>query len=205
MKLYDITRTLSPDMAIYPGNPPVEFEVHEGETSTHTRIVLGTHTGTHVDAPRHVFRHGKGVDELSLEKLCGRCRIFDLRGVKEKITIADLEPYAIEKGERILVRTTNSERDFEDFYDDFVYLDGDCADYLIEKGICLFGIDYLSVKKKGGNDHRPHTSLLEKEIIILEGLDLRTISEGFYDLFALPLKLEGIDGASVRAILKEVV
>ncbi len=203
MKIYDITRTLSPSIAIYPGNPPVEFEVFEGETSTHTKVSFGTHTGTHIDAPRHVFKDGKGVDHIPLDILCGECRVLDLRAVKESIKIQDLEPYHIQKGERILVRTKNSDNDFKKFTSEYIYLDGDASDWLAEKEIVLFGIDYLSIKKRGGNDHRPHTSLLEKDIIIFEGLDLRSIEEGDYMFVGLPLKLQGLDGSPVRAILMQ--
>lgn len=201
MKIYDITRTLSPSMVIYPGNPPVEFEVFEGETSTHTKVSFGTHTGTHIDAPKHVFKNGKGVDLISLNVLCGECRVLDLRSVKESVKIQDLESYRIKKGERILVRTKNSDNDYKEFISDYIYLDGDASDWLAEKEITLFGIDYLSIKKRGGSDHRPHTSLLEKDILIFEGLDLRAIEEGEYMFVGLPLKLQGLDGSPVRAIL----
>lgn len=203
MKMYDITRTLSPSIAIYPGNPPVEFEVFEGETSIHTKVSFGTHTGTHIDAPKHVFKNGKGVDKIPLNVLCGECRVLDLRSVKESIKIQDLEPYRIKKGERILVRTKNSDNDYKEFTSDYIYLDGDASDWLAEKEIALFGIDYLSIKKRGGSDHRPHTSLLEKDILIFEGLDLRAIEEGDYMFVGLPLKLQGLDGSPVRAILMQ--
>jgi arylformamidase len=138
-----------------------------------------------------------------LDILCGECRVFDLRTVKESIKIQDLESYNIQKGERILVRTRNSDNDFKEFTSEYIYLDGDASDWLAEKEIVLFGIDYLSIKKRGGNDHRPHTSLLEKDIIIFEGLDLRSIEEGDYMFVGLPLKLQGLDGSPVRAILMQ--
>ncbi|NCU41145.1 MAG: cyclase family protein [Candidatus Moranbacteria bacterium] len=201
MKIYDITRTLSPSTVIYPGNPPVEFEVFEGETSTHTKVSFGTHTGTHLDAPKHVFGDGEGVDKISLDILCGECRVLDMRSVKESIKIQDLEPYHIQKGERILVRTKNSENEYKEFTSEYIYLDGDASDWLAEKEIALFGIDYLSIKKRGGEDHRPHTSLLAKGIIIFEGLYLRDREEGAYMFVGLPLKFQGLDGSPVRAIL----
>ncbi|NCU42410.1 MAG: cyclase family protein [Candidatus Moranbacteria bacterium] len=201
MKIYDITRTLSPSTVIYPGNPSVEFEVFEGETSTHTKVSFGTHTGTHLDAPKHVFRDGEGVDKISLDILCGECRVLDLRLVEESIKIQDLEPYHIQKGERILVRTKNSDNEYKEFTSEYTYLDGDASDWLVQKEIALFGIDYLSIKKRGGKDHRPHTSLLAKGIIIFEGLDLREIEKGEYMFVGLPLKFQGLDGSPVRAIL----
>lgn len=85
MKIHDITQMLSPKMSIYPGNPPVEFEIFEGETSTHTKVSFGTHTGTHIDAPKHVFKDGLGVDKIPLEALYGVCRVLDLCQVKESI------------------------------------------------------------------------------------------------------------------------
>lgn len=201
MKIIDITHPISESMPIYPKNPKVSFKTFEGKTSTHTEISLGTHTGTHIDAPRHVFKNGKTVDKIDIYVLYGPCRVLDMTKAKIKITVDDLKPHRIKKGERILVKTRNSQRGWKKFYSDFVYLDGDAADYLAQKSIALFGIDYLSVKKKGGNDNRPHTSLLRKGVVIFEGLNLKNVSEGKYQFVGLPLLLKRLDGSPARAIL----
>jgi arylformamidase len=202
MKIFDITRTIHPYMPIYPGNPKVEFEVYKGETSTHTRVSLGTHTGTHVDAPKHVFENGKSVDALNLEDCYGECRVIDVSTLSgESITRKSIASYKVEPGERILFKTRNSLRPFDTFYEDFVYLDGDMSEWLAHMPIRLVGVDYLSVKKKGGIDNRPHTAFLEKNIPIFEGLDLSRVDEGVYTFVGLPMKYEGLDGSPVRAML----
>lgn len=199
--IIDISLAVKEGMIVYPGNPKPRIEMTDGITSTHSLLELGTHTGTHIDAPRHVFKKGKGVDKIQLTSLVGPCRVLNLTTVRESIKIADLNKFNIKKGERILVKTNNSKRGFKKFYDDYVYLDGDAADYLAEIGISLFGIDYLSVKKRGGLDQRPHTALLKKGIIIFEGLDLSGVVDEKYFFIGLPLKVGNIDGAPARAIL----
>ncbi|MDO8590750.1 MAG: hypothetical protein Q7R65_02090 [bacterium] len=109
--------------------------------------------------------------------------------------------HKVKKAERILVKTRNSLRGFDKFYDDYIYLNGDAADYLAELGISLFGIDYFSVKQRGSKDQRPHTSLLSKNIPIIEGLDLSQVPAGNYTLVCLPLKFTGIEGGPARVIL----
>jgi len=201
MKIYDISWKLHEKIPIYPGNPLFERIEEKGVTSVHSRISLGTHTGTHVDAPKHALLNKNGVDTLSLEALIGECRVLDMTGVDKSLKSNDFEQFNIQTGERILVKTKNSLRGHTEWYDDYIYLDGDAADWLAEKKIRLFGIDYLSVKKRGGEDNRPHTSLLEKEIIIVEGLDLSAVSAGNYELVCLPLSLADADGAPARAVL----
>lgn len=200
-KIIDISLALEEGMIGYPNNPEIKIETMRGATSAHSIVTIGTHTGTHIDAPFHVFPDGKGVSKVPLDVFIGKCRVLDLSKVKECITIDDLKKYKIKKGERILIKTNNSKRGFKTFYDDYVYLDGDAADYLAKVGIILFGIDYLSVKKRGGLDHRPHTSLLKKGIAIVEGIDLAKVPEGTYTFVGLPLKFGGIDGSPIRAVL----
>ncbi|KKU81743.1 MAG: Kynurenine formamidase [Parcubacteria group bacterium GW2011_GWA1_47_8] len=200
-KIFDISLLLENGMIVYPNNPEVRIERVEGETSVRSDISMGTHTGTHIDAPRHVFKDGKGVSDIPLSTYIGKCRVLDFSKVKESITIDDLKKYKIKKGERILVKTSNSKRGFAAFYDDYVYLDGDAADYLAQKRILVFGIDSLSVKKRGGSDQRPHTSLLKKGVTIFEGINLAGVKEGGYTFIGFPLKMGSIDGAPARAIL----
>lgn len=199
--IIDISLEICEGMITYPGNPAVVIREVRGETSIHSDIHLGSHTGTHVDAPRHVFTKGKGVDEINLQALMGKCRVLDMTHVEKGISVNDLESTHIKAGERILAKTKNSLRGFKEFFDDFIYLEGDAAEYLAKIGIVLFGIDSLSVKEKGGEDARAHTSLLERDIVIVEGLDLSGADGGEYDLIVLPLKLKGLDGSPARALL----
>jgi len=199
--MIDISLSLEEGMITYPDNPPFVIKDASGPTSSRSIITIGTHTGTHIDAPRHVFKEGKGISKIPLVRYVGECRVLDLTKAKKAITIGDLESLKIKKGERILAKTRNSKRGFKTFYDDYVYLDGDAADYLVKKGITLFGIDSLSVKQRGGADHRPHLSLLKKGIVIFEGLDLSKATPGAYTFVGLPLKLGDVDGAPARAIL----
>lgn len=201
MNIIDISHVIHPKMPNYPGSPKIEIKTFPGKSSTSSAIILGSHTGTHVDAPRHVFRFGPGVDAMPLEAMVGMCRVLDLSYVKEAIQIADLKKYKIQKGERIIVKTKNSSRGFKKFFSDYIYLSGDAAQYLGKIGISLFGIDYLSVKQKGSADNRPHTELLKRKIVIFEGLNLAKVKQGKYFFVGLPLKFEGLDGSPVRAIL----
>lgn len=216
MKIFDISLPLDNKTLIYPGNPEMTIEpyrtVPEHPTNL-SKISLGSHTGTHVDAPRHVDNEAIGVDKINLETCIGPCRVLDISGVEEKITISDLEKENIRQGERILVKTQNSLRGFCEFREDYIYLDGDAADYLAGQGIILFGIDGLSVKKRGGparhgkpgvaggEDVRPHTSLLSKNIVIFEGLDLSGVDPGEYQFIGLPLRFTDLDGSPARAVL----
>ena len=179
-KIIDISLSLEEGMITYPDNPPFMIEGASGPTSSRSILTIGTHTGTHIDAPRHVFKEGKGLNKIPLMRYVGTCRVLDLTKAKESVTVNDLEPFRIKKGERILIKTRNSKRGFKTFYGDYIYLDGDAADYLVKKGIVLFGIDSLSVKKRGGTDHRPHLSLLKKGVVIFEGLDLSKAPAGTY-------------------------
>lgn len=154
-----------------------------------------------MDAPNHVFPNGKGVDGLDIKSLIGECRVLDMTKSLTCVTVKDLQKAQIKKGERILLKTKNSKRGYKDFYTDYVYFDGDAAEFLAKKGIRLFGIDYLSVKQKGSEDNRPHTALLKKKIPIFEGLDLSKVKPGKYFFIGLPLNLKGLDGSPARAVL----
>ncbi|MBI4250301.1 cyclase family protein [Candidatus Uhrbacteria bacterium] len=201
MKIIDISLPIFEGMITYPGNPEVKITQRKGASSIHSEIAFGSHTGTHIDAPAHVSPKAKPLSRLPLSVFVGPARVLDFSNVKEAITVADLNPYHIKKGERILVKTSNSTRGFKNFYSDYVYLDGEAADFLARRGIALFGIDALSVKKRGGSDLRPHTSLLKRNIPILEGLQLKGVRAGSYQLVCLPLSFQAIDGSPARAVL----
>lgn len=201
--IIDISVNLSDGTVVYPGDPKIQIFTLKplalGQSRL-SKISMGTHSGTHIDAPAHCME-GPEVSDLPLGNFVGVCRVLDFSANSEKISKEDLAEKNVKKGERILVKTKNSERGFEKWRDDFVYLDGDAADYLSEIGIKLFGIDAWSVKQKGSKDNRAHNSLLAKNIPILETIDLSKAEEGEYFLVAVPLKLINVEGSPCRAIL----
>lgn len=200
-KIIDISLPIYEGMAIYPNNPPVKIKPLKTPTTNISEITLGSHTGTHIDVPRHISEKGIGVDKIKLNQLIGPARVLDMTHCKTAITLNDLRKKGIKQGERILVKTRNSKRGLKKFYPDYVYLDGEAAEYIAKQKITLFGIDSLSIKQKGNPDSRPHTELLKNNIIIIEGLNLRKVIPGIYNLFCLPLNLVGLDGSPARVIL----
>lgn len=209
MKIYDVTIPVSERIPIYKGDPDVKIETFmslaAGDPANVSQLCCGVHTGTHVDAPNHFIDGTRRVDELDLEKLVGPCRVVEV----ERMVTA-IESYHLPELnglERVLFKTRNSlfwnepERGFRT---DFTYITPEAARMLAEGGVKLVGIDYLSVEKFGSEDHAVHRTLLENEIVILEGLDLRDVPPGDYELICLPLKYIGGkgDGAPARAILR---
>lgn len=198
--LLDITRPIRPGMAIYPGNPAVAFEQAQQATTTSsslTKITLGSHTGTHLDAPSHIDPQGKGTGMYDLNQLCGPCDVIDVRAATRVILAADLPATS---APRVLIKTANSDGDIDKFIPDFVALADTAAQELISRGIKLVGIDAWSIKKKGVRD-KVHKLLLNAGIAVVEGLWLNGVQPGQYELYCLPLKVD-LDGAPVRAALK---
>lgn len=187
-------------MAVYPNNPGVEFElVQEAGIGTNalSRVTLGSHTGTHIDAPRHIHQGGTGALVYSLEQMNGPCEVVDLTDLGSVIRAADLNNLS---NKRVLFKTRNSNRDQNIFYEDFVALDDSAADILVKRGLQLVGLDALSIRKRGMKNH-VHEKLIDAGIIILEGLWLADVVAGSYDLLCLPLKSD-LDGAPTRAVLR---
>ncbi len=204
-KIIDISIKLHEDMPIYPGNQGFEVEHGESGTSYISTLKFGSHTGTHMDAPAHAFEDGDGVNEVKLQRCIGECKVLDMTHIEfgSGIEIKDLKGKHIDTGDRILFKTQNSKRGDDDFYKDFIYLESEAAEFLASRDPALVGIDYLSIKKKGRNDNAAHTAFLSKGIPILEGLDLSKVQPGAYNLIAMPLKMENLDGSPVRAVLKK--
>lgn len=199
MKIYDISRPLSDSTIVYPGDPNIR--IGRGPKASVSSISMGTHSGTHIDAPRHALARGRGIEVFSFTQYIGPCRVIDYTKVQGGITVAHLEKCKIKKGERILLKTVNSKKGFKKFRSDYTYLTGDAASYLAKRGVALVGIDYLSIKQRGNPDNRAHTELLKRNIVILETIDLAGVSAGKYFLIMLPLAIHGRDGAPARAIL----
>ena len=206
-KIIDISLPLSNTTVVYPGNVSLNIETHAHmpESTTHlSKITMGTHTGTHIDAPMHAVEGGNTLDTIPLETFVGKCRVVDAthRGPGESVKKEDLGE--VLQGDRILIKTSNSMRGFDKFYEDYVYLDGDAADWLATTGVGVVGIDYLSIKQKSSKDQRPHTSLLQKNIPIIEGINLNHVGPGYYEMICLPLNFIGVEGGPARIILREL-
>ena len=200
--IIDISLPLNEQTIVYPGNPSFSIEkiVSPGGSQL-SKSSLGTHSGTHIDAPSHVFTGGKNINEMALNNFVGPCRVLDVSGCVGAVGQSALEKFNVSDGERILLKTNNSARGYKEFYTDYVYLASDAALYLADKNIKLVGIDFLSIKQKGSPDNIPHTALLEKNISILEGINLAGVEAGEYFLVAAPLALQDTDGSPARAFL----
>ncbi len=208
MTIYDITLTISPDMPVWPGDPPVVLELVEsmdrGDHVNVTRLNLSAHTGTHVDAPHHFLNDHRTVENLALDALTGPCFVIQLPDDVDEISAEVLErvPWA-EGTTRVLFGTSNSRfwaQGEKVFQKDFVAVSEDGAQWLVAHGVKLVGVDYLSVAPFGDSEPT-HKVLLKAGVIVVEGLNLAQIPRGFYDLYCLPLKLLGSDGAPARVIL----
>lgn len=209
MKIYDITISIHPQMPIWPGDPTVQIErvsqIEAGDNANVSHIAMSAHTGTHVDAPFHFLQQGITLEQVPLDWFVGPATVLEILDV-DLITARDLENAAIPAGtERLLIKTRNSEiwaSGETQFQTDFVALSPDAAQYLVDRGVKLVGIDYLSIAPY--KQSRPtHKILLGAEIVVLEGVDLSAVTPGHYTLYCLPLKLDGADGAPARVILVE--
>ena len=206
MKVYDISVPLRPDMPTYEGEPGPKLEfrtlLSKGNSATVSVLSLGSHTGTHVDAPSHFLAGAHGVEELPLDALVGGAHVADFGGGTH-ITAADLESMAIPADcGRLLFRTRNgSFWDDPEFHRDFIALAPDAATKLAGTGVRLVGIDYLSIERFHASPHEVHETLLASGVVILEGVDLRRVTPGGYFLVCAPLNVVGAEGAPARAFL----
>jgi arylformamidase len=209
MRVHDISLTLRQRMPVYPGEPTPLIEpmkqMERGDFCNVSRLTIATHTGTHIDAPLHFLPGAASVDQLPVDVLVGPALVLEM-AVAQEITAADLEAAAIPPGtERLLFKTRNSRLlDDDDFRRDFVYLTLDAARWLVERGVRLVAIDYLSVEQMDAQPNIVHQTLLRAGVIIVEGVDLRQVASGPYFLACLPLKIDGADGSPVRAVLVEM-
>ena len=204
--MWDITLAISTKIPTYLGDPSYKRRlvqaIANGDTVDVSLLTLSAHIGTHVDAPSHLVAGGKTVDELDLEVMVGPTRVLEFVG-KGPVTMEYLEGSGIVAGEeRAVFKTDNSSLwDIPEFQNDYVGLNLDAADWLINNGTRLVGIDYLSIDAPGNPELPVHRELLGNEIVVIEGLDLRQVSPGRYNLVCLPMKIEGSEGAPARVIL----
>lgn len=207
---YDISVPLKQDMAYFPNDPapPKIYRVSDralGSRITMSMLEIISHTGTHIDAPLHFIPEGSTISDMPLDATVGPARVIEIQD-QEKIKVPELERHDIKKGERLLCKTRNSPTTYEStqFVEDYVYLDGDAAEYLVEKGIILFGLDNITIGhfKDENNIRRTHETLLSAGIYILENCALADVPPGEYELLCLPLLMYNGDAGPCRAILR---
>lgn len=210
MKIYDVTVAIGEGVPIYEGDPTAEVRSEKalarGDGANVSSLCFGAHTGTHVDAPNHFIEGTRRVDELELEKLVGPCRVVEIDG--SVVAIGPEHLPELGGVERLILKTRNSafwNTPEDGFRKDFTYITPEAARAIANAGLKLIGIDYLSIEAPGAVGHPVHVTLLEKEVVILEGLDLREVAAGDYELVCLPLKYVGGtgDGAPARTILRQ--
>jgi arylformamidase len=218
----DLTRNIQPGMVTWAGDPPPEIipdsAIALGKRSNTSILRLASHLGTHLDAPRHIIEGAKSLEQLDLDSLIGKARVIDLSHLDRHITRADLEEWLTNKEtatssvtkrepgdavRRVLLKTKSGAWFNEkDFRQDFIALLPDAAQYLVDCGICLVGIDYLSIEPYHYPDHLVHKILLEHEMVIVEGLDLSQLKPGEVEFICLPLRILGGDGSPCRAVAR---
>jgi arylformamidase len=204
--IYDISVPVLNGGLVYPGNPEIRIEpqqeISKGASANVSTLSFGSHTGTHVDAPKHFFDDGAAVEALSLDVLMGPAMLVRVDDSVMAVTKEHLELHHLQGHSRVLIKTRNSafirEREFRR---DYTYLAPDGAEYLASLGVRLVGVDYLSIEQFHSGHHRTHRALLERGIIIVEGLDLSAPAMGPYELRVLPVLFPGLDGAPARAVL----
>jgi arylformamidase len=209
-RLIDISLPISNALPTWPGDPSVSLErvvkIEEGSAANVSRLAAGVHTGTHVDAPLHFIPNDIAVEALDLDRFVGPCQVIELAG-SGRISAADLDGAGVAADtERLLIKTENSAWWSEEplrFHTEFRALDSGAARWVVERGLKLVGVDYLSVESYEAEANNPtHNILLGARIGVLEGLDLSQVAPGRYRLLCLPLKLVGSDGAPARAVLE---
>ena len=202
----DISWMINARTPVFPGDCPYQarqsLSIAGGDICNLSEIKMSMHFGTHIDAPLHFIDHGKPVPELDLSLFFGEATVIEIDNVKE-ITAGEIAKHSFKPGQRLLLKVPGNETllDKAEFSNDFIGMDRSAAEFLVERGVPLVGIEYLSIEKPVGNDYPVHHILLGNDIIILEGIDLRKVEPGDYFLACQPLKLENGNGSPVRAVL----
>src|SRR5437773_3077118 len=206
----DVTATLDPARTpVYEGDAPMKFDflkdMRKGDKLTLSVYSMGAHSGTHIDAPMHFIAGGAPIDQVALDPLIGAARVIDIPDSVQAIDAAELNRHEWKGARRVLLRTRSTLRGWMDsaFHKDFAYISPDAAQLLADGGVVLVGVDYISAEQFGAPAPRTHQILLGRGIPIVEGLDLRPVQAGDYDLIVLPLKVRGHEGAPARAIMRE--
>lgn len=207
MNLIDVSVPLDSNVPTYPGNTPFSIEpvmrTGRGERANVSSLHLSAHSGTHVDAPWHSLNDGARTESLPLEILVGPARVVEL-STRKPITADDLAPHDLSGEARVLLKTPNSELwRSPEFHADFVGVAESAARHLVERGVKLVGVDYLSVEVFHAPGAPAHHILLGAGVVIIEGLNLSDVAAGVYEMFCLPLRIVGCDGAPARVVLRK--
>ena len=205
---FDVTLPFSPSLPAWPGEPTAKVKriksIGANDPANVTYLETHVHFGTHLDAPRHFIENGGTVETLSLDAMIGPAWVVDTRG-ESAVTASVLEASAIpDTVERLICKTDNSElwnTPSHKFFADFVAISPDGAKWIVDRNIRLVGIDYLSVETYHTTDFATHYTLLGANIVAVEGLDLRAVQTGLYEMACLPMKIVGADGAPTRVVL----
>ena len=206
MPLYDATLPIREGMLIFPGDPPFQmtpfFSRGDGDPINLALVSMGTHLGTHVDAPAHYLDGGATVDEVPLEVLVGPGLILDMTG-RPFVDRGALEDSDLNNHVRVLLKTDNGPKlSSAEFHTDYVYLTEDAADFLVERKALLVGIDYLSIEAYDNPDAPVHRTLLSAGVLLVEGLNMVEIPAGPCEIYCLPLRIAGADGAPARVLIR---
>jgi arylformamidase len=207
MKLIDVSVPLDRALPSYPNNLPFSLEpvkrLARGDSSNVSALHMSAHSGTHVDAPRHFFDEGTGTEALPLEMLIGRARVIDVRA-RGGIAAEDLSGIDLSEDVRLLIKTQNSRLWGDpEFHRDYIGIAESGARYLVDHGIKVLGVDYLSVEVFKSPGAPAHHILLRAGTIVIEGLNLRDVDPGVYEMYCLPLRIVGSDGAPARVVLRK--
>ena len=205
----EVSVPLRAGMVRWPGDPPVRVDpfrsMAKGDSCDVSLVSLGSHAGTHMDAPRHFLPGAPGIDRVDFDAVIGPARVIPIRD-RESIKVKEMRLHRIRRGERILFKTRNSARCWKAgrFVPDFVHLSTEAAEFLADRRIRAIGVDYLSVGGYKRNGPAVHRALLKAGVWIIEGLDLSRARPGRCRLICLPLRIAGGDGAPARAILRQL-
>ncbi|MCP4049842.1 MAG: cyclase family protein [bacterium] len=205
--LYDVSLYIEPEMVTWPSDPKVDISLYKdlksGDSSNVSIIKMGSHTGTHIDAPKHMDINGAGIDELDLECFYGDVTVIEIQAEKS-ISLNDIQDIELNNIARIIFKTSNSELFPNGIFDkNFIYLDPEAAAHLANNHIRVVGIDAPSIDGYKVAGHPTHSILFKNNIPVIELLDLRNIKPGKYRLIALPLRIRNSDGAPARVILEK--
>jgi arylformamidase len=206
MKLIDVTVPLDHTLPAYPNNTPFSLEpikrIARGDSSNVSTLHMSAHTGTHVDAPRHFYDEGPGTEALPLEMLIGRARVIEVTS-RTGIAAEDLSGIDLSEDVRLLIKTHNSRLwRSPEFHPDYIGVTESGAKHLVDRGIKVLGVDYLSVEQFRKPGAPAHHVLLGAGTIVIEGLNLLAVEPGIYEMFCLPLRIVGADGAPARVVLR---
>lgn len=207
MKFYDLTADISPELVGFPGDPQYSTEqvssLDDGQKFNLCHMHLGNHAGTHVDFPAHTVQRGKTSSDFPLEYLTGPGIIIKVPPQEKSITREFVSTQPIMKSDIVFFKTANSGKSKQEpFTDQYVYIEPDAAEALFQQGVKAVGIDYISVDSYGDESLTVHNTLLTKEILIVEGLELSEIPEGRYEIFIMPLKIPNMDGLPARVMAR---